>query len=136
MVRDLRFTKAAILERCLALSEEHYSAERWEDCIGNSRKFLEGCLQESAAAYSTRKLGADLVVEIYDKPVKVREFLVSHGLLSDREAKVVGETYGLLSQVGNHPNMAANDQARLLRQISLLYSEFVMLRVHGTLGRA
>jgi hypothetical protein len=133
LAKDLKLAKQDVLSRTLDLSEEHYAAGRWEDCIGNSRKFLELCLQECASRWSDVKLSSPIDPEIYKWPVKVRLFLEKQGLLSEKEAKTVAETYGLLSETGNHPAMAANDQARLLRQVALLYSEFAMLRLSGAL---
>jgi len=131
LVRDLGFSKRETLERFLDLSEKFYAEGHWEDCIGNARKFLEGCLQESASLFNAHRFGSPLPPGTYDNVRQIREYLEKHKLLADREAKTIGETYGLLSNVGSHPNMAANDQARLLRQVALLYSEFVMLRVRG-----
>jgi len=38
-----------------------------------------------------------------------------------------------LSETGAHPYMAESDQARLLRQLSLTLSQFVLLRLEAAL---
>jgi hypothetical protein len=134
LASDLELGKLDILKTCLSLSEEHYAAGRWRDCINNSRLFLELCLQECAAVWSARHLRTPIAEDIYSKPVKVRFFLVDQKLLSDSEGKTIAETYSLLSETGSHPNMAESDHARLLRQVALLYSEFAMLRAKGALS--
>ena len=118
----------------LNLSEEHYLAERWDDAISNSRKFLECVLQEVAAAHSVRCKGESLPENIYTRPVRVRDYLESEGLLERKEKETVAKVYGLLSQTGGHPYMARNDQARLLRHLALTFSQFVMLRFRGSVA--
>lgn len=118
----------------LGLSEEHYIAERWDDTISNSRKFLECVLQEVAAAHNVQCKGESLPEGIYSKPVCVRDYLESEGLLEKKEKEAVAKVYGLLSQTGGHPYMARNDQARLLRHLALTFSQFVMLRFRGSLA--
>ena len=49
----------------LALSEEHYMAKRWDDSISNSRKFLEGVLQEVAASHHLASRGSAIPEEAY-----------------------------------------------------------------------
>jgi hypothetical protein len=117
----------------LALSAEHYQEEKWDDSISNSRKFLECVLQAVALAYSQRaKPTANLEID-FSRPVRVREYLKQEGLLEKKEFTALTETYGLLSETGSHPYMAQNDQARLLRYMALVYSEFSMLRLEGAL---
>ncbi len=118
----------------LRLSEEHYLAERWADSIHNSRKFFEGTLQEVAAAHSLRVKGDELAEGTYSRAVRVRDYLEREGLLDTKEKETVSSIYGLLSETGSHPNMAYNDQARLLRQTALTFSQFVMLRLQGSLN--
>ncbi len=117
----------------LKLSEDHYLARRWDDSISNSRKVLEGVLQEVAAAYSLRVKGAAIDQRTFDMPVRIREYLEREGLLEQKETEAVRSTYGLLSHTGGHPYMAENDQARLLRHLALTFSQFVMLRLEGKL---
>ncbi len=117
----------------LKLSEEHYVAQRWPDAIHNSRKFLEGTLQEIAAAHSLRVKETELVEGTYKRAVRVRDYLEREGLLDTKETEALAKVYGLLSETGSHPNMAYNDQARLLRHLALTFSQFAMLRLQGSL---
>lgn len=132
--RDLQLGRLDVIEHHLQLSEEHFEASRWDDCIGNARKFLECCLQESAAAWSVQILGKPIEDHVYVSASETRDFLRKQGLLTPNEFNTLRETYGLLSETGNHPHIAANDQARMLRQVALIYSEFAMLRLKGALG--
>ena len=115
----------------LELSETHYLASRWEDCIANARKFFELTLQECASRHSRVSRTSPLSDAVAQRPVKVREYLEHESLLEKKERELVDKTYGLLSHTGNHPYMAKHDQARLLRQIALTVSQFVMLRTEG-----
>jgi hypothetical protein len=63
--------------------------------------------------------------------VEVRKYLLKNNLLDNNEVEAVEKIYGLLSHTGAHPYMAESDQARLLRQISLLFAQFIMLRLDG-----
>lgn len=114
----------------LRLGEEHFVEGRWSDCISNIRKFFELTLQEGAKILIVmRKVAfneADLT-----KPVKVREFLENEGLVARKEREAIDKLYGLLSETGAHPYMAESDQARLLRQLSLTLSQFVLLRLEA-----
>ena len=117
----------------LQLSEEHYLAERWDDSIANSRKFLECVLQEVAAVHSLRVSGSPLPDATYTRPVRVRDYLEREGLFETKEKQAVAAVYGLLSHTGGHPYMAQSDQARLLRHLALTLSQFAMLRLRGSL---
>ncbi len=64
----------------------------------------------------------------------VRNYLESEGVLETKEKNAIAKIYGLLSKTGGHPYMAASDQARLLRQLSLTLAQFVMLRLQGSLS--
>lgn len=119
----------------LSLSEEHYINSKWDDSISNSRKFLEGVLQEVAAKHSANVKKIDITDSIYSKPVRVREYLEKERLMESKEVGTLASVYGLLSETGGHPYMAQNDQARLLRHLSLTFAQFVMLRLQGNLGK-
>lgn len=116
----------------MSLSEEHYIAQKWDDSISNSRKFLESVLQEVAASYSLKFKNKKLPQRIYTRPFAVRDYLEEEGLLEKKEKETLANVYGLLSQTGGHPYMAQNDQARLLRHLALTFSQFVMLRFKGS----
>lgn len=115
----------------LKLSEDHYIAGKWDDSIGNSRKFLEQVLREVASAHCTKTTGSPLTDKKYEKPVEVRQYLEGAGLLDKPETEATAKVYGLLSHTGSHPYIAAGDQARLLRHLALTFAQFVMLRWQG-----
>lgn len=119
----------------LRLSEEHYLGRKWDDSISNSRKFLECVLQEVAAHHSLQVKRSALSESILTRPVRIREYLEKEGLLEPKEKEVVTSVYGLLSETGSHPYMAHNDQARLLRYLSLTLAQFVMLRLQGSISK-
>lgn len=117
----------------LRLGEEHFIAERWSDSISNVRKFFELLLQEGARALSSGR-GSALSDSQLNRPVEVRTYLETEGLLEKKERELVDKLYGLLSEAGAHPYMAESDQARLLRQMSLTLSQFVLLRLASALA--
>jgi hypothetical protein len=129
---DLGLARPDIAFHHLSLSEEHYLAKRWDDSISNSRKFFETVLEESASAYSAKRDGHPLDAAVLGRPVKVRDYLERMNLIDKKEKEAVSAVYGLLSETGGHPYMARNDQARLLRHLALTLSQFVMLRLRGT----
>ena len=130
---DLALNNKEMAFHHLSLSEEHYLAERWDDSIANSRKFLECVLREVAAAHSLRCKGTQLPDSTYKRPVRVRDYLEREGLLETKEKETIASVYGLLSETGGHPYMARDDQSRLLRHLALTLSQFVMLRLRGSL---
>ena len=131
LYKELQLQNRDTVLHHLALSEEHYMAKRWDDSISNSRKFLEGVLQEVAASHHLACHRCELSKETYSQPVSVRDYMESGGLLGTKEKKALASTYGLLSETGGHPYMAENDQARLLRHLALTFSQFALLRLRG-----
>lgn len=131
---DLRLANKPTALHHLKLSEEHYLNGRWDDCIGNSRKFLEAVLREVAATHSSVVLTEDLALRTYEPPAAVRDYLEKKGLLEAKEKEAIAKVYGLLSNTGGHPYMAEKDQARLLRHLALTFSQFVMLRLQGAVS--
>ena len=118
----------------LKLAEDHYVAGRWSDCIGNARKFFEAVLQQVANKHSIVTKGMAIAASNLDRPVAIREYLENETLLEKKEREAVDKIYGLLSHTGGHPYMAEQDQARLLRQICLTMTQFIMLRLQGALA--
>ena len=118
----------------LDLTESHYLADRWDDSISNSRKFLESVLCEVVVAHSSRCKGEDLPDSIRNKPSHVRDYLEREHLLESKEKTALASVYGLLSRTGGHPYMAQSEQARLLRHLALIFSQFVMLRLKGRIS--
>jgi hypothetical protein len=121
-------------QHCLKLSEDSWLGGRWDDCINNSRRFVECVLREVAAAHSLQQHGNPLPPKTHSKPELVRQYLRAEGLLDLKEEEAIRSVYGLLSNTGSHPYIAQKDQARLLRQQALLLSQFVMLRYQGFLN--
>jgi len=138
LYNDLQLDNAETAMHHLKLSEEHYLATRWDDSIGNSRKFLECVLSEVAQRHAVVARDEALSEAVVRRPVRVRDYLESAGLIETQEKKAVASIYGLLSETGGHPYLAQNDQARLLRHLALTVGQFVMLRLRGWLqvGRA
>ena len=116
----------------LKLAEEHYVAGRWSDCISNARKFFEAVLHQVSSRHSNAR-GAPLDSTTLQRPVAIREYLETAGLVEKKEREAIDKIYALLSHTGGHPYMAEQDQARLLRQICLTVTQFVMLRLEGSL---
>lgn len=54
-------------------------------------------------------------------------------LFERKERESLDKLYGLLSETGAHPYMAESDQARLLRQLALPLTQFVLLRLESAL---
>jgi hypothetical protein len=117
----------------LRLSEEHYLAGKWGDCIANSRSVLECTLREVAAWHSQNIRKMPLPPKTYKSALEVRDYLEAAKLISLTEKEALWKVYGLLSGTGNHPNMAESDQARLMRHLALTFSQFVLLRLQGAL---
>jgi hypothetical protein len=115
----------------LDLSEKHYVNGDWSDSIGNARKFFEAVLQEVANRHSLHSTTEPIPEQTLQRPVAIREYLEEKGLLEKREREALDKVYGLLSHTGSHPYMAAKDQARLLRQLSLTITQFILLRLEG-----
>lgn len=132
LATKLGLARLDVIQGSLKLSEEHYTAQRWADCIANSRKALECILSESAVIFAAAK-NFTISAAVVEKPVEVREFLHEKGLLEQKEKEALAKIYGLLSHTGSHPYMAEKDQARLLRQLSLTLAQFVLLRVEGSI---
>jgi hypothetical protein len=40
----------------------------------------------------------------------------------------LAKNYGLISNTGSHPNTAHQDQARLMRNLALIYSQYILLQ--------
>jgi len=131
LYKELQLQNQDTVFHHLALSEEHYLAKRWDDSISNSRKFLEGVLQEVAASHHLACHGSAISGETYSRPFRVRDYLETSGLLEGKEKQALSSSYGLLSETGGHPYMAESDQARLLRHLALTFSQFALLRLKG-----
>lgn len=136
LYHDLQLRDEATSLHHLKLSEEHYLAGRWDDCISNSRKFLECSLSAIAADHGEKVKGTALPPRTLEKPVEVRDYLERETLIEAKEKEALAKVYGLLSHTGGHPYMASNDQARLLRHLALTLTQFALLRYRGSLNAA
>jgi hypothetical protein len=99
LFRSLGLQNRETIFHHLSLSEVHYINAKWDDSISNSRKFLEGILQEVAAKHSTKLKKTNLPDPIYSKPVRVREYLEKEGLMETKEIGTLASVYGLLSHL-------------------------------------
>ena len=119
----------------LTLAEENFVGGRWSDSIINARKFFELTAQEGAKAlalYNGSVLNDNILTRL-KQPAQVRQYLEQQSLLERKEREAFDKVYGLLSETGAHPYMAESDQARLLRQLSLTLSQFILLRLRSAL---
>lgn len=129
----LGLTNGKVAFHHLNLSEEHFLNSKWDDSIANARKFFECTMSEVASVFSSRTGKSSLTVQQLQQPVAVRDYLEREGLLESKEKEAISKVYGLLSHTGGHPYMAERDQARLLRNLSLTLSQFVLLRLEGAI---
>lgn len=128
---DIGLTNKETTFEFLNLCEEHYRNDHWSDSIHNSRNFYETILKQVALERSKDDTNPPRL----DQPKLVRKYLRDSKLIIEEEFEVVSKAYGLLSRTGGHPYIAEKDQARLLRQISLSITQFVMLSFEGYLKK-
>ncbi len=135
LVGELRLDSSETGLHHLKLSEDHYAAGRWDDCIANSRKFLEYVLVQCAAKHHQAEHGTPIDQTEYNEPRKIRDYLLAAGLVSGQEHKVISDTYSLLSATGGHAYIAKREEARLNRHLALTWSQFVLLQLKGYLAQ-
>jgi hypothetical protein len=133
LAKSLHLEDLETLRHHVELSAEHYQQGKWDDSISNSRKVLEAVLLQVAVRHSQVTRGADLTPEAIGRPVRIRDYLESAGLLEQKEKEAIAKCYGLLSETGGHPYIAEKDQARLMRHLALTFSQFTLLRLQGAL---
>lgn len=124
LINSLPLNNKIIILNHLDLSEEHYLNGKWGDSISNSRNFLEAILDNVAQYIHTKK---HLVTKTPDRAVKVRDFLEEQGFINAKEKEAIYRMYGLVSETGAHPNMAEQDEARLMRHLCLTFSQYILL---------
>jgi hypothetical protein len=134
LIGDLGLDNSEVMKHHLELSETDYLEGRWDDSIGNSRKFLESVLQEAAAKHHLSKTRGPIGDSTYSRPGSVRKYLQAQGLIGPKEKEAVSAAYGLLSETGGHPHIAQKDQARLMRHLALTFAQFALLRLQGALN--
>jgi hypothetical protein len=115
----------------LKLSEEQYINTKWDDSISNSRKFFEEIVRQVARKLSLLKTNKELDPILSEKVGSCINYLKREGLLEQKEDMAFADIYGLMSNQGGHPYMAEEDQARLLRNLALTTSQFILLRLTG-----
>lgn len=130
-IKDLNLGNQEIMLHHLALIEKDYLDEKWDDSIGNSRKFLESILREIADKHCTTEKQTPLPREIWDWAGKVRKYLEDEKLFSKQELKTFSESYSLMAETGSHPYIAEKDQAILMRNLALTLAQFALLRYSG-----
>lgn len=121
------------LKHHLELSAKDYQESRWDDSISNSRKVLDGVLTQTAVRFSAIAGNAGLSPKELERAAAVRDYLEHTGILEKKEKEAIASVYGLLSDTGGHPYIAGPDQARLMRHLSLTFSQFVLLRLEGAI---
>jgi len=131
LVNELGLSHKERIFEHLKLTEEHYVEKRWSDSISNTRKVFEGILQEVAMTHHLKKYRVPLNEDTYKSAREVRDYLEKEELLETKEKEALNKVYGVISETGSHPYMAENDQARLMRDLALTFSQFVMLRLRG-----
>lgn len=133
---ELKLPDYAVVKHHLDQSAVHYTEGRWDDCIANARKVLESVLSQCALVYSTKVQANPLSQTKLQRSADVRDYLEKEKLLEGKEKKALAEVYGLLSNTGGHPYIAAKEQARLMRHLALTFTQFVLLRLQGSLAVA
>jgi hypothetical protein len=133
LAQDLALAKSQIIEHHVKLSESGYLEGRWGNSISDSRNFLEAVLQELASKHHLTKHGTPLDDKTYETATLVRKYFEDAGLLDRKETEAIRTTYGILSDTGGHPNLTDQDQARLMRNLALTLSQYVLLRVGKSL---
>ena len=64
LIKDLALSNQDVMKHTLELSETHYLDGKWDDCIANSRRFLEAVLQEIAAKYYLQKMNGPIATSV------------------------------------------------------------------------
>lgn len=124
LIDQLPLNDKPIIINHLKLSEEHYLNGKWGDSISNSRNFLEAILEKIAHYIHNKK---NLITKIPNRPVLVRDFLEQQGFIDTSEKDAISKVYGLISNTGSHPNIAEQDEARLMRHLALTFSQYILL---------
>ena len=126
---DLRLPNAAIVEDCLAKSEDYYAAGNFRDCIGNARHYTEQILEDVATEWSKRP-GAPALTIAPNAPAAgpCRNYLQTVGVLTADERNSFKELHGLFSGTGGHPSLPERDAARVYRRLATSMGFYVLLR--------
>jgi hypothetical protein len=120
-----------VIKHHLELAERAYVEARWSDAISNARNFFEAILEQVAGELHHKINGAALTT---NRPVEIREYLDRAGFVDRTEKEAIAKVYGLISNTGSHPNMAHKDQARLMRNLALTFSQYILMQWAGFLA--
>ena len=133
LVDSVAIKEKAVIKHHIQQSEKAYAEHRWGHSISDARNVLEAILREVAAAHHLKTKGLIIPDGIYKWAAKVRDYLLSESLIDKSEQEALWKVYGLISNTGSHPNIAEKDQARLMRYLSLTFSQYVLLQWEGYL---
>ena len=133
LIDNLSLSDAPIIKHHLQLSEQAYVDSRWSDTISNARSFLEAILGQIADSLHTKLNGTPLPASTASQPRQVRDYLEGTAFIDGVEKQTIAKVYGLISNTGSHPNMAHKDQARLMRNLALTFSQYILLQWDGYL---
>lgn len=133
LINGCALVNSTLIKHHLELCEKAYIEARWGDAISNARNFLEAILEQIAQALHQKKNNLPLPSNVSSRPVEVRNYLEREGLIDSVERESLAKNYGLISNTGSHPNMAQKDQARLMRNLALTFSQYVLLQWEGYL---
>jgi hypothetical protein len=133
LARELTLANVDVLEHHLKRADECYEAGQWDDCSSNARKALECVLQEAAAKWSLEIEGIQLPGNTYTSARLVREYLQKRGIITEKEMDAMRANYGLMSDLGSHPNIGKRDEARMLRQIALVLAEYALVTLRTSI---
>lgn len=131
LIDNSGLSDVAVVKHHLELCEQAYLDSRWSDAISNSRNFFESILGQVGNALSMKNYGLALGSHIAARPVEVRKFLENEDFIDSVEREALAKIYGLISNTGSHPNMAHQDQARLMRHLALTFSQYALLQWIG-----
>jgi hypothetical protein len=125
--RTLGLGNLAQIRHELKLTDEHYVAGRWGDCIKHARDLAECILLEVVVARAGLGVGT-VPPKAKEQAISVRTELHSSGFIDDRELGFLNALWKLLSEQGGHMNMSPQENARICRQYALTAGHFVLLR--------
>jgi len=125
LVEKVPINNKQVILNHLKLAEQHYVDSKFGDSISNARNFLEEIINQVAEFVRTEK---GILDPLPTEPFKRRAFLKDQGFFDEREKQAIDKTYGFLSDRGSHPNIAAEHEARLMRNLALAFSQYILLR--------
>jgi hypothetical protein len=133
LTSEVNLTDQNTVKHHSQLSEEHYLNGKWDDSISNSRKVLDSILTQVMEALYLKIEQTTAPAGLAKNAFQTRQYLERQGIVTTAEREALDKAYGVLSVTGGHPYIAEKDQARLMRHLSLTFSQFVLLRYQGYL---